>query len=87
MQTIEIVKFPTYGFGIRVTFEDDKDFPCLYNFVQNKLFEDACNEGSQIISPEFKCNDINYVKNVIKEFGVNTQINDLEVYVEPELPF
>lgn len=87
MQTIQIVKFPTYGFGIRVTFEDNKDFPCLYNFVQNELFEDSCNEGFQIISPEFKCNDINYVKNVIKEFGVNTQINDLEVYVEPESPF
>jgi hypothetical protein len=85
MDKIEIVKFPTYGFGIRVTFENEKEFPYLYSFTENELMQDACNDCFKAISDEFKCKDYNYVKAVIKEFDLDT--SDLEVYVLPELPF
>lgn len=87
MDKIEIVKFPTYGYGIRVTFENEKEYPYLYSFLHNELFQDCCNDMFKAIEPEFKCKDYNYVKNVIQEFGMNTNIQDLEVYIEPELPF
>lgn len=87
MDKIEIVKFPTGGFGIRITFENEKEYPYLYSFVENEISQDILLDAYRAVPNEFKCKDINYVKNVIKEFGINTDIKDLEVYIEPELPF
>jgi len=87
MDKIEIVKFPTGAFGIRVTFNDDKDYPFLYSFSQNELSQDTRIDGYQAIPNEFKCKDYNFVKNVVKEFGVNTDIKDIEIYKDTDLPF
>ena len=83
MKTFEIVKFPTYGYGIRVTSDDY--FTLLYSFKQNRLIQNPCiNNGIKAIDKEFKCEDINLVKSILVEFFI--RIEELEVYKETEMP-